>query len=134
MNLFYLFALQWNHLTGNHTIHGLWPQFSEHKWPEYCSHTIFNKTVIQDLIPTLNIIWPSIESRHIDVNECNVYDNLDFWKHEWLRHGTCNYNHLDEYHYFTKVIDLYNQYGLEYKCHPHTPCFIKFDTSFQIME
>lgn len=132
MKLFYLFALKWNHIFQNHTIHGLWPQYSDYKWPEYCSHTFFNKNVIQDLIPTLNIIWPSIQSRGTD--ECNVYDNIDFWKHEWLRHGTCNYNHLDEHDYFEKVIELYNKYNYTYKCHRFLSCFVKFDTEFQIIE
>lgn len=132
MKVFYLFALQWNRMTNNHTIHGLWPQFTEHRWPEYCSHIYFNETSIKDLIPTLNIIWPSINSRELE--ECNTYDNLDFWKHEWLRHGTCNYNHFDEHDYFAKVVDLYHEYGQEYKCHPHIPCFVKFDTNFKVME
>ena len=81
----------------------------------------------------MNAIWPSIDT-HLEVDTCNVYDNIDFWKHEWLRHGTCNYNHLDQYHYFDKAIDLYSEYGYNYKCHPHHPCFVKFDTSFQVME
>lgn len=132
MKHFYLFALQWNRITNNHTIHGLWPQFTDHKWPEYCTHSIFNKSVIQHLIPTLNIIWPSIQTHEDDMH--NIYDNINFWKHEWLRHGTCNYNHLDEYHYFKQVIDLYNQYNSSYKCHSHIPCFVKFDTFFQVME
>jgi ribonuclease I len=159
MKVFYLFALQWNRLTNNHTIHGLWPQFTEHRWPEYCSHTYFNKTSIEDLIPTLNIIWPSIHTRSQEEleectdarfeectdtlfeectdtreEECNIYDNIDFWKHEWLRHGTCNYNHLDEHDYFAKVVDLYHEYGSLYKCHEHVPCFVKFDTNFEVME
>lgn len=146
MNLFYLFALQWNRLTNNHTIHGLWPQYSEHRWPEYCTLDRFNSTKIENLIPTLNAIWPSINTREeeqeeeyvcdllTDECECNVYSNVDFWKHEWARHGTCNYNHFDEYHYFYQIIDLYNQYGNNYKCHPHLPCMVKFDTHFNLID
>lgn len=145
MNLFYLFALQWNYLTNNHTIHGLWPQLSEHRWPEFCTTEKFDINQIQNLVPILNIVWPSVNSRHDneyneynevcgdDDNGINIYSNNDFWKHEWMRHGTCNYNHFNQYHYFDKAVELYNQLGVKYQCHSHLSCLIKFDINFEIV-
>ena len=144
MNHFYLFALQWNVLEQRHTIHGLWPQFTDHRWPEYCSIKQFDMEAIQPLVPTLEIIWPSIQmNENLELQfdfemdgECiaNAYSNENFWKHEWMRHGTCNYNNLDEFQYFAKVIELYNEYDYTYKCHAHLPCLVKFDAFFNLVD
>lgn len=67
MNLFYLFALQWNYLTNNHTIHGLWPQLSEHRWSEYCTTEKFDIEEIRSLVSTLDIIWPSVKEEYLQL-------------------------------------------------------------------
>lgn len=142
MNHFYLFALQWNAISQAHTIHGLWPQFTDHKWPEYCSVKEFDIHAIIPLVPILEVVWPSIQTNEsqelkFDGDEYasdNTYSNVDFWKHEWMRHGTCNYNNFNEFDYFKKVIELYNEYDYTYKCHSHLPCFVKFDIFFNIMD
>lgn len=120
---FYIFALQWNHLINTHTIHGLWPQYSEHKWPQYCNVSDkFNIQSISDMILTLNKIWPSID----------YTNNINFWKHEWYRHGTCNFNHLEQHDYFKTIVELYYIYPIN-KCHNYTNCNLHVDTKFNFI-
>jgi ribonuclease I len=133
MNHFYLLALQWNAISQTHTIHGLWPQFTNHKWPEYCSIKEFDIHAIIPLVPILEVVWPSIQTNELQI-AADSDSNIDFWKHEWMRHGTCNYNIFVEFDYFKKVIELYNEYDYTYKCHSHLPCFVKFDAFFNIMD
>ncbi|KAM3923908.1 ribonuclease T2 [Leptodactylus fuscus] len=83
------------------TLHGLWPDKSEmcnSSWPLDLSN-------IQDLLPELNKWWPNI-----------LHPNCsDFWKHEWIKHGTCaaSLSCLDSQHkYFAKGLELYAKLGL----------------------
>ncbi|XP_064464059.1 ribonuclease DdI-like isoform X1 [Ornithodoros turicata] len=61
------------------TIHGMWPS-NNHGSPEFCNHTLpYNETALQPIYSELERYWPSYTSK----------DSNWFWKHEWLKHGTC---------------------------------------------
>ena len=80
------------------TIHGLWPEFTNDSYPEYCNKSAtFNLTQIEYLIPILNIEWPSSDG-----------PNQDFWKHEYLKHATC-FPNVTEEQFFLDVLHLFDQ-------------------------
>ena len=81
---FYLLTLSWSpeychgrpddpQCTGSRhfgfVVHGLWPQYRNGGWPEFCSHApgLVNPAEMLDIMPSLSLI-----------------------DHEWLRHGTCS--------------------------------------------
>lgn len=60
------------------TIHGVWPEYTNNSYPQYCGYTNFNETQISDLVSELRVAWPS-----------NSEPDMDFWKHEFDKHGSC---------------------------------------------
>ena len=93
-------ALQKCNHTSNYTIHGLW---KENK--QFCKNDSFNVDLIEPLIPVLNTIWYTCYDSNLGKY---YYSNVDFWKHEYNKHGSC-FKHLNEYQYFNKTIELYNK-------------------------
>ncbi|XP_040285375.1 ribonuclease T2 [Bufo bufo] len=84
------------HLPNYWTLHGLWPDKNDMcnvSWPLDLSN-------IQDLLAEMNTWWPNV-----------LHPNCsDFWKHEWIKHGTCaaSLSSLDSQHkYFSKGLELY---------------------------
>mmetsp|Transcript_55994 Transcript_55994/g.131037 ORF Transcript_55994/g.131037 Transcript_55994/m.131037 type:complete len:479 (+) Transcript_55994:43-1479(+) len=76
------------------TLHGLWPE-----WTNYCEGPAFD----QSLLPNETLMdeaWPS----------CPEYgeSNVDFWTHEWEKHGRCT--SLDQKAYFAKALELAHLY------------------------
>ncbi|KAG9472228.1 hypothetical protein GDO78_020661 [Eleutherodactylus coqui] len=89
------------HLPNYWTLHGLWPDKTDMcntSWP-------LDLTNIQDLLAEMNKWWPDI-----------IHPNCsDFWKHEWIKHGTCaaTLSCLDSQHkYFSKGLELYSSVDL----------------------
>ena len=80
------------------SIHGLWPQTDPNNYPSYCKNIPFSLDALKPLIPELNIYWYS-----------NNDDNPDFWKHEYLKHGSCMYKSMSEFDYFHLTLKLYHQ-------------------------
>ncbi|XP_064402855.1 ribonuclease Oy-like [Halichondria panicea] len=81
------------------TIHGLWPTEGDTRGPNFCdTEATFNPNTIMPLVPQLVSKWTNI------LNHTGFFD---FWKHEYLKHGTCS--GLSEYNFFSKVLDIYNQ-------------------------
>lgn len=77
-------------------IHGLWPQYNDNTYPEFCNkNKQFDYDSIKSLVNELDDIWYSDKET-----------NEDFWKHEWLKHGTCMYNKCSELDYFKTAIYL----------------------------
>lgn len=83
-------------------LHGLWPEFLNGSWPQYCDPAApFNMTSVQDLLPELHTYWPSLVAA----------DQAAFWAHEWTRHGTCmepffGASAAKEHAYFRLVLTL----------------------------
>jgi len=99
-SLFLIFVQFWapNNPKLDFTIHGLWPEYPNNTYPEYCNKSAqFNLSQIEYLIPILNIEWPSSDG-----------PNQDFWKHEYLKHATC-YPGVDEEQFFLDTLHLFDQ-------------------------
>jgi ribonuclease I len=78
-----------------YSIHGLWPQFKI--WRKSCkAGKKFNIEELTTLEKQLHANWPS--SRGTDE---------DFWKHEWVRHGTCV--EMTEVEYFQKALECFEK-------------------------
>lgn len=48
--------------------------------------------------------WPTLA--------CPSGNGLDFWGHEWTKHGTCSESILDQHDYFATTLNLKNQVKL----------------------
>jgi ribonuclease T2 len=67
------------------TIHGLWPDYNDGTWPQFCSSEKFDPSVIADLEDQMKILWPD------DYNSpSNPFSKTAFYEHEWSKHGTCS--------------------------------------------
>lgn len=78
------------------SIHGLWPQTDINKYPQFCKKVDFNIRKLNPIIDDLKEYWYS--NRGLDES---------FWKHEYEKHGSCNFNKLNELEYFEKTLDLF---------------------------
>jgi ribonuclease T2 len=92
------------------TIHGVWPEYSNGGWPQYCAENLYesaNKTL---QTASLQGNW-----REKRVCEWPSYEGGDstFWEHEWSKHGTCASPLLgNRTSYFQNVIVMNEQYDL----------------------
>lgn len=83
----------------NLTIHGLWPQYKNGKWPQFCEfgeEEDLQKVIDSIGLDTFKLYWPNVKS-----SSTNGY-SLDFWKHEWEKHGTCS--GMSQLQYFEEAI------------------------------
>lgn len=80
------------------TIHGLWPNYF-HGYPFDCTSEELDERKIESLIPEMEKEWPSYTT-----------SNLEFWGHEWSKHGTCTGN--SQHTYFDDVLRLDDKYDL----------------------
>ena len=75
------------------TIHGFWPETSHTSWPQFCNHSrynLFNETqLLQKLGDRLKKSW-------LPCPEWNLNPDK-FWRHEWMKHGTCTIDTPLEY-------------------------------------
>lgn len=79
------------------SIHGLWPNYENGKWPENCDReSSLDESEISDLISRMEKNWPSLA--------CPSSDGVRFWSHEWLKHGTCSA--LGQRAYFQTALDF----------------------------
>ena len=81
-----------------YSIHGLWPQNSKTDFPSYCKKVTFSVDKLVPILQDLNKFWYSDREK-----------NVDFWKHEYSKHGSCVFTKMNEYQYFKKALDLYHQ-------------------------
>jgi len=92
----FTFALQTD--CGFVSIHGLWPEGSD---CNYCTSVAFNESSLSaTTLAGMNKYWKSCAGGN---------SNLQFWEHEWSRHGTCS--GLDQNTYFTTALQMFNQFG-----------------------
>lgn len=83
------------------TIYGLWPEHAIGH-PQFCGNQ-FDPNKIQSIINPIMFYWPSYANP-------TVPKNIDFWKHEYLEHGTCM--HMSEEGYFGLALELHNSANL----------------------
>lgn len=74
----YVFTRLWDNKTNQFTIHGLWPNYRSHGYPSYCGNQTLNISKLAGIQDDLMERWPSHNG-----------SNVDFWVHEWIKHGTC---------------------------------------------
>ena len=68
-------------------------------------------------------------------NSC--YNNNDFWKHEWDKHGSCFYlkTGMNEVQYFNIALKLYKEnYQLLKNCVKKTCILGCFDLNFKLID
>ncbi|PIA38544.1 hypothetical protein AQUCO_02700034v1 [Aquilegia coerulea] len=108
---YYKFVLQWpravcptfasnciSPLPNIPTIHGLWPETVTGVTPPIRNPAEkFNKNKFLDLLPELNIKWPTLLLR---------FTNQGFWLHEWGKHGKSS--DFDQRQFFHKTLDVYS--------------------------
>lgn len=80
------------------SIHGLWPQYTLTKYPRFCKNQEFNINKLDPIMDRLKQDWYS-----------NRGPDETFWEHEYLKHGTCNFNNLNEFNYFKTTLDLFDK-------------------------
>ena len=113
---------QCNESTG-WSIHGLWLDYDNGSYPEYCSNmtywNITNVALEQEM-------WKSWYS-------CDGDDN-SFWEHELQKHGSCIKDYvfpfMNSNNYFEDTIELYNGVKsiIPYVCRNKTDnCYISFN-------
>jgi len=83
-------------------IHGLWPEFSNNTWDQYCTKVKFNETMVDSLKVQLTKEWPNLLRDQTE-------DSL--WAHEWNKHGTCS--KLVQFDYFARTLALQSKYNLD---------------------
>lgn len=89
-----------NYSRSEFIIHGLWPEYKNSSYPEYCCHERicqYNSSKINDLKQDLRYWWTNFRD-----------DPEKLWKHEWNKHGTCS--NLTEREYFSKGLEWRSEY------------------------
>lgn len=62
------------------TVHGLWPT-SDKGYPSFCNNSWpFNPQSLKSILEAMEVKWPNIFAGS---------STTKFWRHEWLKHGTC---------------------------------------------
>lgn len=95
-NFYYLSLIKEENDTWS--IHGLWPQTTKSKYPQYCKNIAFSLENLEPIMEKLKTEWYSSRGP----------DDI-FWKHEYLKHGTCNYNNFNEFEYFNTTLNLFDK-------------------------
>lgn len=108
-----------------YSIHGLWPDYSNGSYPQYCnnmdgcSHNIntchFNVSeyINSTIINLMDKIWCSY----------NHLENPEFWCHEWCKHGTCTDLGISDY--FSKTINLFTE-NIQNKKYDLINCYVEY--------
>ncbi|XP_040580507.1 uncharacterized protein [Lepeophtheirus salmonis] len=111
-------CVKWKDSSKNHTcnmnngadwsIHGVWPTKNMTIGPLYCNNTTkFDPKALKDILSELEAHW-------IDVHG-GSHDKYGFWKHEYMKHGTCAadiFSMSTEYLYFLKGLELHAKYDI----------------------
>ena len=69
--------------------------------------------------------------------------NDDFWKHEYVKHGSCMFTNMNELQYFSKTLELYKdavklglpeKYEENEKNKDYIRCLIPVSLDFKFMD
>jgi ribonuclease T2 len=106
------------------TVHGLWPEYSSGGWPQYCP-TKENESMDtgrSDINESIENISPTPSSHgNADDEDGKAHcewpsfhgSTLNFWDHEWDKHGTCAAPLLgNRTEFFKTVMNLHDQFNL----------------------
>ena len=128
-HIYYLSLLKNDNQVHGYTIHGLWPDYGDGTYPQYCKKVIFDINKLKPIEKELLDYWELPED----------HDKLEisFWKHEYEKHGSCVFQEMDELTYFKTAIQLY-QYvvnnGIDIaKYKKGKNYMIPFDTNFKLI-
>jgi len=84
--------------TSDFSLHGLWPSrigSDSSTYPCQCTQESFDESKISDLLTRMETNWASYTGQ-----------NIEFWTHEWSKHGTCSTPLLSSQHdYFSNALD-----------------------------
>ncbi|KAK4481593.1 hypothetical protein RD792_012495 [Penstemon davidsonii] len=87
------------------SIHGLWPNYKDGSYPSNCDPgSNFDPSKISNLTQRLQRDWPTLA--------CPSGDGLQFWAHEWSKHGTCSESILNQNEYFSTALNLKERVNL----------------------
>lgn len=98
MEYTYLLAIMW---CTQWQIHGVWVDYTNGSYPQNCSNMPFNL----DILKANNTLY----------NQMTTYwhgcygNDVDFWQHEWAKHGTCTGWSLVDY--FVNTVGYFLQYS-----------------------
>lgn len=94
--------VKYNFTNNYFDIHGLWPQYKNGSWPEFCNKTAkFNISEINDIKTNLTKYWT------------NFKNPKQFWAHEYLKHMVCaSDTYKNPYELFTYGLELRNKYNI----------------------
>jgi ribonuclease I len=114
--LLYIFALQKCNVTSQYSIHGLWPQWPNGSWPQYCNNgSKFEMKNVGTILSEMNEYWYSCPGDS---------SNFLFWSHEWSKHGTCTY--MSQESYFSLGLSIYQSYPWKSQCDGSPECLVRF--------
>eukprot|EP00986_Skeletonema_menzelii_P015570 scaffold12056_cov155-Skeletonema_menzelii.AAC.1 len=75
----------------------LWPSNDDGSYPQNCSSEKFDLSNLQPIREELEQKWPNIQAP-----SSNTARHVDFWEHEWGKHGTCS--GLSQLDYFSHAL------------------------------
>lgn len=80
---YYYLAMQRCYSDDNYTIHGLWPNYANGSYPEYCKEGVHYEPsqLTVEILKNLDEYWYSCE--------WSSYTNYEFRDHEISKHYTC---------------------------------------------
>ena len=79
-------------------IHGLWPQLSKTDYPQFCKKVTFDPKLLKPIEEELDKHWYSDRG-----------SNVNFWEHEWKKHGSCFFGDINEFDYFNTTLELFEK-------------------------
>lgn len=124
---FYYLTVQRCNSTSDWSIHGLWPNYGNGSYPEYCEPGVeYDPTVISD---------KTLHDMHQDWYTCRT-DSTDeeFWNHEITKHYTCVFDKSwTQEDYFSNGINLFmdsmHNDSVKDRCeHSGNECMIPWST------
>ncbi|KAH7621951.1 hypothetical protein Ndes2526B_g02772 [Nannochloris sp. 'desiccata'] len=112
------------------TLHGLWPEYSSGGWPQYCStvekkdgegYDSVNGELSKKITTTSSYGSDDSDDRKIRCEWPSFHGStLNFWDHEWDKHGTCAAPLLgNRTEFFQTVVNLHDQFNLNRLFHSH---------------
>lgn len=87
------------YVSDDFNIHGLWPDYFNGSYPQFCKELPFNITT--ETREVLKVYWRSFKK-----------DYESFWVHEWKKHGTCMEPLLTCDNYFLKTVKIFQEINI----------------------